>query len=138
MGWIAEVAVLFRRSLTLALRDPIVYLESRERTQAQVYSRFWLLIWHLGVPSMFSMAAALGQNVEFVTIRREVKAGMYRISSYLAAQHLIQLPFILFLSLSVIGVSGYGIGKWNPEGFWAVLLVEALFLFSFECAAQLF
>jgi hypothetical protein len=87
---------------------------------------------------MFSMAAALGQNVEFVTIRREVKAGMYRISSYLAAQHLIQLPFIVLLALSVIGVSGYGIAQWNPEGFPTVLLVEALFLFSFECAAQLF
>jgi len=154
--WFVEVAVLFRRSLALALRDPtvylsrvvvflaaeiffaIVYLESRQRNQSQVYNRFWLLIWHMGVPSSFSMAAALGQNMEFVATRREVKAGMYRISSYLAAQHLIQLPFIFFLSLTVIGVSGYGIANWNPDGFWAVLLVEALFLFSFECAAQLF
>jgi hypothetical protein len=92
----------------------------------------------MGVPSQFSMAAALGQNMELVSVRREVKAGMYRVSSYLAAQHLIQLPFIFVLALSVIGVSGYGIANWDPAGFWQVLLVEALLLLSFECAAQFF
>merc|ERR1712137_839852 len=87
---------------------------------------------------MFSMAAALGQNLEFASIRREVKAGMYRVSAYLASQHLIQLPFIVLLALSVVGVSGYGIANWNPDGFGEVVLVVALFLFSFECAAQFF
>lgn len=154
--WCAEVAVLFRRSATLALRDPtvylsrivafmmacsffaVVYVKSRNRNQSQVNSRFWLLLWHMGVPCQFSMAAALGQNIELASVRSEVKAGMYRVSSYLAAQHLIQLPFIFVLALSVIGVSGYGIANWDPAGFWQVLLVECLLLFSFECAAQFF
>jgi len=116
----------------------VVYIESRNRIQSQVLQRFWLIVWHMGVPSQFSMAATLGQNIELSSVRREVKSGMYRVSSYLAAQHLIQLPFIVVLALSVIGVSGYGIANWDPSAFAQVLLVESLLLFSFECAAQFF
>ena len=66
-----------------------VHGESRERSQSQIYNGFWLIIWHLGMPSMFSRAAALGQNLELVSIQREVKAGAYRVSTYLASRHLI-------------------------------------------------
>jgi hypothetical protein len=54
------------------------------------------------------------------------------------AQHLIQLPMMVILSLSSIGFSGYVVGNWSPDGFLEVLLIHALLLFSFECAAQLF
>jgi ABC-type multidrug transport system ATPase subunit len=155
-NFFVETAVLFRRMLTLAVRDPtvyisrmivfllsctffaIVYTKSRDRTQDQIFNRVWLLLWHMGVPSSMSLAACLGQNVEFVAVRREVRAGMYRVSSYFVAQLLLQLPFLVLLSLSSIGFSGYVLANWNPEGFPVVLLAHVLLLFSFECPAQFF
>lgn len=85
-----------------------------------------------------SLVACLGQNLEFAAVRREVKAGMYNLSAYLIAQLLIQIPLLLIMSLSAIGVSGYGIGNWNSDAFFVNLIVHALILFSFECVAQFF
>merc|ERR1712139_7429 len=80
-----------------------VYLKSRDRTQDQVLNRIWLILWHMGVPTSMSLAACLGQNIEFVSVQREVKAGMYHISSYFIAQQLIQVPIMVILGLASIG-----------------------------------
>lgn len=60
---------------------PIVYLKSRERTQTQILQRMWLLLWHIGVPACMSLSTCLAQNMEFVAVKREVKSGMYRLST---------------------------------------------------------
>jgi len=151
----SQVAVLLRRMLLLAVRDPtvylsrlvaclssciffsLVYIKSRERTQEQVLNRIWLLIWHIGVPSQLSVAACLGQNIEFVAVRREIKAGMYDFRAYFVAQLIIQIPYMFLLSIFCIGVSGYVIGNWNFDAFLPSLLVHATFMFAFECFAQL-
>jgi len=148
--------VMLRRMLLLAWRDPIVYvsracvftmaclffalvyIESRNRTQDQVFNRVWLILWCIGVPAMMSLAAALGQNLEFVSITREVKGGMYNISAYLTAQLVIQIPLLFFLSACAIGPSGYGLGNWNGDAFPVMWLIHTLVLLSNEFAAQSF
>ncbi|CAE7222215.1 Abcg8, partial [Symbiodinium necroappetens] len=153
---LVEVWVLFRRLVLLAIRDPtmyvsrmvvfllsciffsIVYLKSRERTQTQILQRMWLLLWHIGVPSCMSLSTCLAQNMEFVAVKREVKSGMYRLSSYLIAQHLIQIPMLVVLSATALTISGYGMCGWNWDAYPEVLLVHSLLLFFFDCAAQLF
>jgi len=150
-----EVAVLFKRMLVLAVRDPtvylsrivcflvacsffsVVYLKSRDREQSQVFNRIWLMIWHMGVPSCMSLVACLGYNIEFAAVRREAKAGMYRLGSYVAAQLLVQIPLVAVLSVSAIGFSGYVLAQWNGSAFFEVLLAHSLLLFGFECFAQL-
>merc|ERR1719450_1311132 len=85
-NFFVETAVLFRRMLILAVRDPtvyisrifvfflsctffaIVYFKSRDRSQDQVFNRVWLLLWHMGVPASMSLAACLGQNIEFAAV----------------------------------------------------------------------
>jgi len=85
-----------------------------------------------------SLAAALGQNLEFVSITREVKGGMYNISAYLTAQLVIQIPLLFFLSACAIGPSGYGLGNWNSDAFPVMWLIHTLVLLSNEFAAQSF
>jgi len=116
----------------------IIYVKSRERTQDQVQNRVWLYIWHMGVPAQMCLAACLGQNMEFTSVRREIKSGMYAFTSYFVAQLLIQIPYMILLSAFCISVSGYGIGNWNIDAFVPALLVHAMFMFSFECVAQLY
>lgn len=94
-------------------------------------------MWHLGVPSQLSVAACLGQNLEFAAVRREVKAGMYDFAAYFAAQLFIQVPYVLLLSAFCITFSGYAIANWNIDAFLPSLLVHATFMFTFECFAQL-
>mmetsp|Transcript_1138 Transcript_1138/g.2311 ORF Transcript_1138/g.2311 Transcript_1138/m.2311 type:complete len:674 (+) Transcript_1138:104-2125(+) len=148
--------VMLRRTVLLAWRDPVVYvsricvfiasclffslvyIKSRERKQDQVFNRVWLILWCIGVPTAMSLAACLGQNLEFVAISREVKAGMYSIAAYLIAQLMIQIPLLFVLSACAIGPSGYGVGKWNGDAFLAMWLVHTLVLLCFECAAHLF
>jgi ABC-type multidrug transport system ATPase subunit len=149
-----QISVLLQRTVVLAMRDPtayisrlvvclfaccffsLVYLKSRERTQDQVMNRMWLIVWHLGVPAQMSVAMCLGQNIEFASVRREVKAGMYNFSAYFIAQFLFQIPYLLLLSSFCISVSGYAIGNWNIDGFLPSVFVHALFMLTFECVAQ--
>jgi hypothetical protein len=63
---------------------------------------------------------------------------MYNFSAYFVAQLLLQIPYMFLLSLFCIGVSGYGIGNWNLDAFFPFLLVHAVFMFTFECVAQLY
>jgi len=151
-----QTMVMLRRMLLLARRDPmvyvsracvfisaclffaLVYIKSRERKQDQIFNRVWLILWCIGVPAMMSIAACLGQNLEFVSITREVKVGMYSISAYLAAQLMIQIPLLFFLSACAIGPSGYGVGNWNSDAFLIMWLIHTLVLLSFEFAGQLF
>jgi len=91
----------------------------------------------MGVPAQMCLAACLGQNMEFVAVRREIKSGMYAFTAYFVAQLLIQLPYMILLSAFCISVSGYGIGNWNADAYVPALLVHA-FMFSFECVAQFY
>merc|ERR1711868_221965 len=110
-----------------------VYIKSRKREQNQVFNRLWLILWHIGVPAQMSLVACLGQNLEFAAVRREIKAGMYNLGAYFIAQILIQIPMLFIMSLSAIGISGYGIANWNVDAFFVNLLSHTLILFSFEC-----
>lgn len=151
-----QTRVMLRRMILLSRRDPVVYvsracifvgaclffalvyIKSRERKQDQVFNRVWLILWCMGVPAMMSIAACLGQNLEFVSIVREVQVGMYSISAYLAAQLMIQIPLLFFLSVCAIGPSGFGLGNWNSEAFPIMWLIHTLVLLNFEFVAQLF
>jgi ABC-type multidrug transport system ATPase subunit len=151
-----QFQVMLRRMVLLAWRDPVVYtsrmvvftvaciffalvyIKSRARQQDQAFNRVWLILWCMGVPNMMSLAACLGQNLEFVSIKREVKAGMYSLTAYVGAQFVIQIPLLFVLSAIAIGPSGFGIGNWNGNAYPQMWLIHCLSLLSFEFAAQFF
>ena len=152
----AETMTLFRRHGLLVFRDPvlylaravmflnaciffgIIYIKSREREQDQIFSRMWLVVWHIGVPSSLGVVAVFSYNEEFAAMKREIKNGMLRPFSYLLANAMIQIPLMLVLGLCAISVSGYGMGDWYAPNYIQVLLIYSLMLWSYEAAAQVF
>lgn len=151
-----ETMALFRRHGLLVFRDPtlyvarafmflnacvffgIIYIKSRERDQDQIFSRMWLLVWHIGVPTSLGVVAVYSYNEEFSAIKREIKNGMLRPFSYLFSNALIQIPLMLFLGMCAISVSGYGMADWYAPHYVQTLLVYALMLWAYEAAAQVF
>jgi ABC-type multidrug transport system ATPase subunit len=89
-GFFSQVGTLLRRHGTLTLRDPLlytgrmvlmlvtcvffagIYIDSRDRNQAQVLYRMFLLNWTINVPTNFALVATYAQNQEYWAIRKEV------------------------------------------------------------------
>ena len=153
---LSEVAILLRRHFTLVFRDPMVYLgrclmfcficsffaviyvKSRDRVQEQVLFRMFLIMWHVGVPTSLGVIAVYVYNTEFFSVKKEVKNGLYKPLSYMIANFIIQVPFMVILSICAVTISGYGIGNWSWENYPQLVIVYACGLFAFESVAQLF
>lgn len=153
---LAQTMTLVRRHGLITYRDPsmyvgrmimflvaciffaVIYIESRSRSQDQVFARMWLVLWFLGVPSSLGVVATYVYNEEFFAIKREVKNGLLSPYSYLLANLIIQIPFMILLSLFALAIPAYGMVKWYGPHFVQVVMMYALTLWSFEAAAQLF
>ena len=151
-----QTMTLVRRHWTITYRDPsmyvgrmamflfaciffaVIYIEARDRSQEQVGSRMWLVLWFLGVPSSLGVVATYVYNEEFFAIKREVKNGLLSPYAYLLANLVIQIPFMVVLSLFALAIPAYGMVSWYGPNFIQVVLMYSLTLWSFESAAQLF
>merc|ERR1712070_113135 len=127
---LAETMTLFRRHGLLVFRDPtlyvaravmflnaciffgIIYIESREREQDQAFSRMWLLVWHIGVPTSLGVVAVFSYNEEFALISLPTGTKIFNwLSTYLGNPPLLQLKIssaffaLLFLLMFTIGGS---------------------------------
>lgn len=116
----------------------IIYIESRERSQEQVLNRLWLCMWLCGVPTSFGVVAVYAFAEEFKTINKEVKNGMYRLSTYLGAAFVLQIPAMVLLALCVVGIPGFAIGNMYAPNFGSIIAIYACILFSYECIARCF
>merc|ERR1712087_967337 len=135
-----EVLVLLKRQVTVAYRDPtvysgrmlmsvltclifsLIYMKSRDRVQTQVLPRQWLISWIIGIPTLLSMVYCFAAGDEFTAVLKEVRANNYRLCSYLFAQMLVQLPVMVLLALLSTLPSGFGIGGWSFQAFFAIRL----------------
>ena len=153
---LSQTKTLVRRHGIITYRDPsmylgrmvaflltcaffsVVYIESRSRSQDQVFARMWLVLWFLGVPSSLGVVATYVYNEEFYAIKREVKNGLLSPYSYLLSNLVIQIPLMVVLALFALAVPAYGMVAWYGPHFVQVILMYALTLWSFEAAAQLF
>lgn len=152
----SQTMTLVRRHGLITYRDPsmyvgrmamflaaciffaVIYIESRKRSQDQVGQRMWLVLWFLGVPSSLGVVATYVYNEEFFAIKREVKNGLMSPYAYLISNVILQIPFMLLLSLFALAIPAYGMVAWYGPHFVQVVLMYALTLWSFESAAQLF
>jgi len=116
----------------------IIYVKSRDSVQEQVMFRLFLIMWHVAVPSSLGVIAVYVYNTEFFSVKKEVKNGLYRPLSYMMANVVLQIPFMIILSICSVTVSGYGIGNWSWENYPQLVIVYASGLFAFESIAQLF
>ena len=116
----------------------VVYIESRSRSQDQVFARMWLVLWFLGVPSSLGVVATYVYNESSTPLKREVKNGLLSPYSYLLSNLIIQIPLMVVLALFALAVPAYGMVAWYGPHFVQVILMYTLTLWSFEAAAQLF
>jgi hypothetical protein len=116
----------------------VIYIESRARSQEQVFARMWLVLWFLGVPSSLGVVATYVYNEEFFAIKREVKNGLLSPYAYLLSNLIIQIPIMIVLALFAMAIPAYGMVAWYGPHFVQVILMYALTLWAFESAAQVF
>lgn len=150
-----EVAILFKRQVLVACRDPtvytgrmvmvcltclffsVIYINAREKKQEQILQRHWLIAWHFGICTLLSMVFCFPASTEFEAIKREVQANNYRLSSYIFAQMVLQLPLMVSLALCGTFPSGFGLGDWHWGAFLEIELLLVLGLWLYESLAQL-
>lgn len=150
----SQTMTLLKRHALLTVRDPmlylgrfaafmmscaffaVIYLNTRSRDQEQAIYKLFLMMWFVGVPSSLGVAAVFGYNMEYFSIRKEVKDGMYSPGAYVLATTILQIPLMFVLAVGAIGVSAYGIANFNAAGFGEYWLIYTVTLWSFECIAQ--
>jgi len=155
-GPLSQISVLLRRQALLILRDPtaytgrmignlfsccffaLVYVHTRERIQEQAFNKMFLSLWFIGVPANLGVVATFSLNLEFATVKRDVKEGCYHLGSYILANAILQIPLMFVLSICAMTVGAYGIAAWQVANYMPMILVFAVTLWSFECVAQFF
>jgi len=149
-----QVIYLLRRHGVLVRRDPLlyigrmaiffavtsffsaIYIKSRDRNQTQVLSRCFLIMWEVGVPSCMGTIVVYAYNSEFFSIRKETKNGMLLPTSYILANFILQLPFMVILSNFAL-LPVYFFANWNWDKYHFMLVNYSVSLFVFENTAQL-
>lgn len=152
----SQISVLLRRQALLILRDPtaytgrmivnlfsccffaLVYVHTRDRIQEQAFNKMFLSLWFIGVPANLGVVATFSLNLEFATVKRDVKEGCYHLGSYILANAVMQIPLMFVLSICAMTVGAYGIAAWQIANYMPMILVFAVTLWSFECVAQFF
>ena len=71
------------------------FLSSRDLTQQEVQIRAFFLMFALGIPAQFMMVTVFAEYFTVVSIRREVKDGMYHPAAAAIASWIIQVPFMV-------------------------------------------
>ena len=155
-GMLKQITVLFKRHAVLTYRDPIlyvgraltflfcctffsiVYFEARRRKQEQAPYKMFLFMWHIGVPTALGVVAVFSYNLEHVSIKREVKQGMYSPFSYCLANSFLQFPMMFILSIMALTVGGYCVSLYHVPMYLQMITLYACTLWTFECMAQLF
>eukprot|EP00965_Chrysotila_dentata_P205124 6182764-Pleurochrysis_carterae.AAC.2 len=59
------------------------------------------------------LIAVFALNQELVAVRREIKDGMYTVSSYALATSAIQIPMIFIMALTLLVPAVYPVAKWE-------------------------
>ncbi len=154
LPWLSEFGFVLRRQCKIVVTDPMVYLgrglgfifitsffaviyiESRHRDQTQLMNRLFFLMWLMGVPTSMGVVAVYVYSDEFKTIEKEVRNGMYSLSSFLLSSFLIQVPACFLLAICAAGISGFGMINLYVPNFFEIISMYALMLFAFECIAR--
>ena len=149
-----SVAGVFARQARLALVDPlqyvgrvfiipqlvaffgVVYLASRKNDQKQVPFRLFYLWWVLALPACMSITTLIGTNRDTFSVVYELRAGMYKIFSYVASTTLVQIPALFILSLA-INLAAFAVGNWPWDNFITFAVTFAITLWVYDSLAQL-
>jgi len=148
-----QLLVLLRRHLKLSLLDPAlytgrmaaflltglllsaVYFYTRERTLNLAIERVIMEGWFFAIPSLLTIVHVYQMNTEMKNIIHEVRLGYVNLIPYITAKLLIEIPFMVVLSLATLG-PGFVIVDFNAGSFGHMILLFSSMLFAFEALAQ--
>ena len=149
-----EIGVVFSRHARLIVRDPILYVgrcviflfmnsifsfvywNARGNSQDQVFNKFWIQVWFVGVPSNMGVVAVYALNEEFKTILRESKNGMISPFSYILSKTILVLPIFFVFGFFALGIPLYAVQDAPGESFHMVIFLYAVIMFVFESVAE--
>lgn len=150
-----QLAVLTDRSVLVARREPlaylvrlvanfaatllfgIIYIETRDKVQAQINPRTFFLEFCVGIPMQFILVSNFIYHYQWLSLKKEVKDGMYHPAANAIASWIVQIPMMFILALSSL-VPMFVLGDLNWESFGIVLVLYAVTFWSFEGLAQAF
>jgi len=114
----------------------IFYLQTRDRTLDFVVERVIQIGWFFGIPSLLMIGHVHHSCMEYSKMSNEIHLGFYQPTSYAFARVLVEIPFMLMLSISALGIGGFAIGNFNVNAIWTMLLLYTSMLYAFETTAQ--
>jgi len=114
-----------------------IYILSRERSQKQVVSRLWLILWLAGVPTSMACVVVFGHFEDIINMTRSVRNGIMHPVPFLIAR-LLKLPIMFAFSASSFTLGGYLMCNWYWPGYAMVVMVNAINLLTWELQAELF
>ena len=109
-GFCTQLGVLVLRDLAVAKREPLAYLlrmganffcsvllgiiytETRNRKQDQVQSRCYYVMFSLGLPTQLIIVTVFQYYQQWVSLKKEVKDGMYHPVAAAVASWVVQAP----------------------------------------------
>jgi len=153
-GFCKQVAVLTNRTVVLAYRQPlsyllrmcanfflnvffgVIYVKTRERTQDQVQSKTFFLMFGIGIPMQFILVSVYLYYNQWLSLKREVKDGMYHPAADAIASWIVQLPMMFVLAVCSL-VPVFVIGDLYWPNFGLALVIYAFTFWSFEGLGQM-
>lgn len=150
-----QLAVLTDRSVVVARREPlaylvrlianfnatlffgIIYIETRDKVQAQINPRTFFLMFCVGIPMQFILVSNFIYHYQWLSLKKEVKDGMYHPAANAIASWIVQIPMMFILALSSL-IPMFALGDLAWESFGIVLVLYSVTFWAFEGLAQAF
>merc|ERR1719163_960922 len=113
-----QLAILTDRSVVVARREPlaylvrlvanfsatlffgIIYIETRDKVQAQINPRTFFLMFCVGIPMQFILVSNFIYHYQWLSLKKEVKDGMYHPAANAVASWIVQAPMMFVLALT--------------------------------------
>jgi len=153
-GFCSQVVALTSRMLVVARREPlaylvraganlmtiiffaIIYVKTRDKEQNQIASKTYFIMFTLGIPMQFVLLSVFMFYHEWLSIKREVKDGMYHPSAAAIASWIVQTPMMFILGLFSL-VPMYLIIDLEWESFAFAWLLYSITFWAFEGLGQM-
>ena len=115
----------------------IIYIETRDKVQAQINPRTFFLMFCVGIPMQFILVSNFIYHYQWLSLKKEVKDGMYHPAANAIASWIVQIPMMFILALSSL-IPMFALGDLAWESFGIVLVLYAVTFWAFEGLAQAF
>ena len=153
-SFFSQLLLLTKRSIMVAMREPlayvlrlvanfsttlllsIIYVKTREHEQEQVLSRTFFLMFCMGIPMQFILVSVYLYYYQWLSLKKEVKDGMYHPAASALASWVVQVPMMFLLAAAAL-LPMWAVTDIHWPNFPMSLLIYAVTFWSFEGMAQM-